>query len=473
MSFPNPQHPQAQQGTQTEDAEAIVPAQYNPVRHAPPAPGQEAPDGPTDLAQVSDLDDEPAWEPNQPQDATTDTLPTRQPVPPVTAPTERSASSPFSRLPSSRPGSSPPPAQPPAAAPAPTGSLFDRMSSPADVEPGVPAVATPPQTWSAAPRTPEAGPAPAAYQPPTAAQPAPQQAAAPAPAALQPPTADRSAPATQPPAQPAPAPQAPVYQPPTAAQPAPPVPEAYRPPTVAQPAPPASAAYQSTQPPAPSYQPPTAARPTMPAPAAAGAEAPFEAVPAPIPARPIADPGPFTAAVAPATEASWPTTSLHPPQTSDPFAGPFHPSGPAQPTMPAQPGAPAAERYQMPGTEASRGRHTSQAPFGVPENTFPGSKSFVATWLLAWFLGNLGIDRFYLGKIGTGLVKLVTAGGLGVWALYDLFLTLLGHQTAKDGSRLAGYDQHKKLAWIITLSTSLVGAAAYITTIVLAVGRPF
>ena len=41
-------------------------------------------------------------------------------------------------------------------------------------------------------------------------------------------------------------------------------------------------------------------------------------------------------------------------------------------------------------------------------------KSFVATWLLALLVGWLGIDRFYLGKVGTGILKLITAGGFAI-----------------------------------------------------------
>ncbi|MCL2379754.1 MAG: TM2 domain-containing protein [Coriobacteriia bacterium] len=77
-------------------------------------------------------------------------------------------------------------------------------------------------------------------------------------------------------------------------------------------------------------------------------------------------------------------------------------------------------------------------------------KSFMATWLCAMILGYLGIDRFYLGKIGTGILKLVTLGGLGIWYLFDLIMVLAGKTTDKNGLPLAGYEDNKKTAWIIT-----------------------
>ena len=78
------------------------------------------------------------------------------------------------------------------------------------------------------------------------------------------------------------------------------------------------------------------------------------------------------------------------------------------------------------------------------------TKSFVVTWLLSWLLGYFGIDRFYLGKVGTGILKLVTLGGFGVWYLIDLIMTLVGAQTDKWGRPLAGYKKNSSLAWIIT-----------------------
>lgn len=88
---------------------------------------------------------------------------------------------------------------------------------------------------------------------------------------------------------------------------------------------------------------------------------------------------------------------------------------------------------------------------------FPGQygaepqKSFLVTWLFSLLLGGLGVDRFYLGKIGTGVAKLLTLGGFGIWSLVDLIMTLAGRQTDKNRRSLAGYAQHKKVAVLVTV----------------------
>ncbi|HEX6366583.1 MAG TPA: TM2 domain-containing protein [Agromyces sp.] len=91
------------------------------------------------------------------------------------------------------------------------------------------------------------------------------------------------------------------------------------------------------------------------------------------------------------------------------------------------------------------------APSPVPvQSTAPPARSFIATWMFSWLLGFLGVDRFYLGKVGTGIVKLLTIGGFGIWWLIDLILTLAGVQRDKEGRLLPDYEEHKMIAWIIT-----------------------
>ena len=68
-------------------------------------------------------------------------------------------------------------------------------------------------------------------------------------------------------------------------------------------------------------------------------------------------------------------------------------------------------------------------------NNTPGKsdKDFVVLVLLSVLVGGLGIDRFYLGKYGTGILKLITLGGLGLWWLIDLILIVMGKMTDAEG----------------------------------------
>jgi len=96
----------------------------------------------------------------------------------------------------------------------------------------------------------------------------------------------------------------------------------------------------------------------------------------------------------------------------------------------------------------------SQLPNLAP---IPPARSFVTTWVLSYFLGWLGVDRFYLGHTGLGIAKLLTCGGCGIWALIDLILILTGQMKDAQGRGQLGYEEGKKTAWIVVGALWVLG----------------
>jgi len=59
---------------------------------------------------------------------------------------------------------------------------------------------------------------------------------------------------------------------------------------------------------------------------------------------------------------------------------------------------------------------------------------WLATLLLCWLLGVFGVHRFYLGRNSTGILMLITLGGLGIWYLVDLILVIVGQMRDSNGN---------------------------------------
>ncbi|MCI8411531.1 MAG: TM2 domain-containing protein [Clostridia bacterium] len=63
-------------------------------------------------------------------------------------------------------------------------------------------------------------------------------------------------------------------------------------------------------------------------------------------------------------------------------------------------------------------------------------KEWLVTVLLSLFLGTLGVHRFYVGKIGTGILELITLGGCGIWTLIDIIMIVTGNFKDKNGNAI-------------------------------------
>jgi len=103
----------------------------------------------------------------------------------------------------------------------------------------------------------------------------------------------------------------------------------------------------------------------------------------------------------------------------------------------------------------------------------PRQRHFLAAFFISFFWGVFGVDRMYMGYWGLGILKLISAGGFGIWVIVDLYLIMGGYMRDKQGREMLQIAEYKKFArdTIVILSAS-IGIIILITGISLITTLP-
>jgi len=85
-------------------------------------------------------------------------------------------------------------------------------------------------------------------------------------------------------------------------------------------------------------------------------------------------------------------------------------------------------------------KNNTNSSISYSNNGSVSDKSRMIAFLLAFFVGVIGVHRFYLGRVGSGIAMIFTFGGFGIWAMIDWIVILCGSFKDKEGKVVSNWN---------------------------------
>ena len=133
-----------------------------------------------------------------------------------------------------------------------------------------------------------------------------------------------------------------------------------------------------------------------------------------------------------------------------------------------QPSDVVIEPAQVPPVQSAR---PAQTALDIHTKKIPRQRHFLILFFFSFMWGVFGVDRMYMGYYGTGILKLLTFGGLGFWALTDMIVIMTGTFRDKQGRLTLQADEYRKFAGRTILWFSIIlGLAILVNGLLLILG---
>jgi hypothetical protein len=98
----------------------------------------------------------------------------------------------------------------------------------------------------------------------------------------------------------------------------------------------------------------------------------------------------------------------------------------------------------------------AQTTLEIHTKKIPRQRHFLILFFFSFMWGVFGVDRIYMGFYGTGILKMLTFGGLGFWALTDMIVIMTGTFRDKQGRLTLQAEEYRKFAGRTILWFSII-----------------